>query len=424
MATVTTGKSDQEVNYEAWSLLQDAMTSKDPNRSPAQHFAELHKMGDYFKTPDGPYVVIGYDGVRHLFRSELFTRQLPNGESPRNPPLMRLTAAESAELERIDEGITPFIVKLDGAAHTRLRGLVQASFMPRHLAAIRDLTKETVNRLLAEIDTRQPIDINASFGAVLAPEIVGALIGLPFEQREHVSKLTGTYMRGNDPGGSFEARRTALIASREQREYVRSVISEVRARPRDDLVSTLVHAAGSVISEMELVRLLQVLYIGGYETTAHMIGNGLAALLQHRDQLAILQDDPSLLKSAIDEMLRYDGPISLTYGYAREGAEMMGKPAEIGQQYVGLIRMANRDPDVFEDPDRFDVRRKSNIMSFGTGAHHCLGINLARMELELTFSEFLRRFPNMRLVDTPLLRTPTFQQQSYQKVMVILEPSL
>jgi cytochrome P450 len=424
MATATSPSPVSE-SSEAWALIQELMTSKDPLRPLDQNFAALHRLGSDFRGPDGTHVIVSHEGVTQLFLSELFTKTPPGADrSPRHPPMLRLTAEQAAELEEIDEAVTPLLGKLDGSAHKNLRGLVQASFMPRHLNAIREMTAVTARTLAEGLDPRRPVDINAAFGALFAPEIVGALIGLPAEHRLHVSGLTAIYMRGGDPAGSFEARRDGLLASREQRAYIRGVIADVRKTPRDDLVTGLVRAADAgSMSEIELVRLLQILYIGGYETTAHMVGNGLAVLLRHRDQFERLIADPSLLRNAIEEMLRWDGPISYTYVFAQEGAEIAGLPAETGRQYLGLIRAANRDPRRFESPDRFDItRRTQGIMSFGTGPHHCLGVNLARMELTVAFTELFRRFPRMELADAPLRRSPTFQQQSYEKVMVVLEP--
>lgn len=424
MATAITEDSPIE-SEEAWALIRETMTSKDPLRPLDQNFAALHALGRDFRGPDGTHVVICHEGVTELFVSECFTKTPPGADrSPRHPPMLKLTPEQAAELEEIDEGVTPLLGKLDGGAHKHLRGLVQASFMPRHLNAIREMTAATARTLAEGLDTSRPVDINAEFGALFAPEIVGALIGLPHEHRQHVSGLTAIYMRGGDPAGSFEARRAGLLASREQRAYIGGVIADVRRTPRDDLVTGLVQAAdGGAMSEMELVRLLQILYIGGYETTAHMVGNGLAVLLRHRDQFEALIADPTLLRGAIEEMLRWDGPISYTYVFAQEGATLLGRPAETGRQYLGLIRAANRDPRKFEDPYRFDIRRRTQgLMTFGTGAHYCLGVNLARMELIVAFTELFRRFPRMELVDAPLHRSPTFQQQSYEQVMVRLEP--
>ena len=249
------------------------------------------------------------------------------------------------------------------------------------------------------------------------------LIGLPSDCREQVSAFTSTLLRSIDPGASFELRREGALAAREHREYIREVIANRRANPRDDLVSTLVEQGREDLGEPELVMLLQTLYQGGYETTAHMIGNGLVALLQNPEQFRALRDDRSLLKPAIEEMLRYDGPITLSVFIAKEGAKIAGRVIECGKSVTVLLAAANRDPAVYSYPELFDLRRNGRPhLSFAGGLHHCLGVVLARFELEMAFDTLLTRYPNMRLTDQKLHRHPTFHQRAYQAVPVLLQP--
>jgi cytochrome P450 len=239
-----------------------------------------------------------------------------------------------------------------------------------------------------------------------------------------VSQLTGVFMQGIDPASPFELRLASAKAAHEQRKYVRRVIEARRAEPRDDLVSALVQNSNGVLSEPELVQLLTILYLGGYETTAHMIGNGLVALLTNPDQFALLQSDlDGLLRPAVEEMLRFDGPISLTQVFPVEGAALMGRPADVNMPYVGLLTAANHDPEAFAEPNRFLIKREGKpIQTFGGGPHFCLGMNLARLELQMVFHALLSRFPHMQLLEAPPPRVKTFQQQSYSRVPVLLSP--
>jgi len=173
-----------------------------------------------------------------------------------------------------------------------------------------------------------------------------------------------------------------------------------------------------------LIRLLNILYIGGYETTAHMIGNGLVALLQNPLQLELLKSDmDTYMRPAVEEILRFDGAISLTQVYPTPGATLLGKPTDADATYLGLLTAGNRDPKAYDEPDKFIIDRKRKpILTFGGGPHFCLGMNLAKLELEMVFRELLTRFPNMRLTDPHPPRTSLFLQQTYETVPVLLQP--
>jgi cytochrome P450 len=291
--------------------------------------------------------------------------------------------------------------------------------------ALRPTIKFHIDRLLGDIDPTRPVDIIGSFSSLFAPEIVGHLIGLPADQREIVSRQTTRQMRGFDPSASFAEQLDGARARVEQADYIRAIIADRRNQPREDFVTALITQsdAQGLISDAELVALIQILYIGGYETTSHMIGNGIVALLTHPDQWAALRAAPELMRAAIDEMLRFDGPISLTQVVAADGAELGGHPAEVGATYIGLLGAANHDPAVFDHPERFDIGRpRKASASFAGGAHFCLGAGLAKLELELVFGELIRRFPDMQLADTKLMRIPAFHQRAYQAVPLLLQP--
>jgi cytochrome P450 len=155
-----------------------------------------------------------------------------------------------------------------------------------------------------------------------------------------------------------------------------------------------------------------------------MIGNGLVALLTNPDQLSLLLSDlEGLIRPAVEEMLRFDGPISLTQVFPVEGATLMGRPADVNMPYVGLLTAANHDPEAFEEPNRYLItRERKPIQAFGGGPHFCLGMNLARLELQMVFQALLSRFPRMQLLEVPPPRVKTFQQQSFARVPVLMSP--
>jgi cytochrome P450 len=198
-----------------------------------------------------------------------------------------------------------------------------------------------------------------------------------------------------------------MIAGRELRTYFEKVAIERRARPRDDLLSALLDAeeSGDRLTLPEVFATLTLLLVAGNETTTNLIGNGVLALLQHPEQLQRLRDDPELLGPAIEEMLRYDSPVQATSRIVLQDLELRGRTLRRGEQVLLALGSANRDPERFTDPDRFDVTRADRgHLSFGMGRHVCLGAALARLEARVALDGLLRRYPVMRLAPGRLVR--------------------
>ena len=412
------------VDPRAWELISSLLFDTQGRVNCYDVYGQLHAIGDDLLTPNGTHIVIGYTALANMMRDSKFMKNNAHGASQKTQPFSQLTPEQAAELDRWDADSAPLLGSLDPPDHMRIRGLVQRNFLPQLVAKIRDKIAAEIDVLLSRIDPTQPVDITSQFGQIFAPDIMAELIGLPAEDRTYVSQLTGVFMQGIDPASSFDLRLASAKAAHEQRKYVRKVIAARSTEPRDDLVSALVQNANGVLTEPELVQLLTILYLGGYETTAHMIGNGLVALLTNPDQLELLLSDlEGLMRPAVEEMLRFDGPISLTQVFPVEGATLMGRPADVNMPYIGLLTAANHDPKAFEEPNRYRIaRERKPIQTFGGGPHFCLGMNLARLELQMVFQALLSRFPKMQLLEVPPPRVKTFQQQSYARVPVRLSP--
>ena len=416
--------ANSQVDHDAWAALEKLLFTPEGRSNAYAYYSKLHALGEEFLTPNGTHVVIGYAALAEMMRSPQFRKNNSFGASQKTIAFSKLTEQQQQELDKWDADAAPLLGSLDPPDHLRIRGLVQRTFMPKHVDQLRPKITSVIDSLLSKIDTRQPADMYAQFGALFAPEIVAELIGLPSEDRAYIAELTGIFMRGIDPGASYELRLASTKSAYEQRQYVRKVIADRRKNPRDDVVTALTEASGGTLSEAELVRLLNILYIGGYETTAHMIGNGLVALLRNPSQFELLKSNPdTYLRPAVEEILRFDGAISLTQVYPVVGATLQGKPADPNATYLGLLTAANRDPKAYESPDTFVIERKRKpILTFGGGPHFCLGINLAKLELEMVFRELITRFPDMRLAEPGPVRASLFLQQTYETVPVLLQP--
>lgn len=407
----------EHLNEQAWPIIQE-MTSDKGKINPWPYYAQLHELGEIFELPDGTFWVVGYEAVAEALRSPAFGK---GGAKMKSPALSVLTQKQADELKEIESDASTNLVVLDGAEHSRIRRIVQGKFTPRNVRTVEASIPVVIDRLLSSLDTKKPIDIMESFSAIFAPEIMAELIGLPSDRRGEVAELAGIGMAALDPGSSFEVMREGVLAGRRLRDYIREVANERRMHPLEDFVTAIVN--DPELTEPEKARLMQTLYVGGYGTTAHMVGNGLYLILKNQEQFELLKRDDSLVKPAIEEMLRMDGAISLTAKVTMQDVELAGVQIQEGRRVILLLAAANRDPDVFPDPDKFDVRRTSKKphLSFAGGAHYCLGVNLARLELEQVFRQLIQRFPNMVLADENPPRTPRFHQQSFEQVRVILD---
>jgi cytochrome P450 len=228
--------------------------------------------------------------------------------------------------------------------------------------------------------------------------VIAEMLGIPPQERDQFKRWSDEIAA--TLGGPFtppEVLERARKSANELADYFRGVIEERRREPAEDLISGLIAAEeqGQILSEDEMLATAMLLLVAGNETTTNLIGNGTLALLRNPDQLRRLRDDPSLIPAAVEELLRYDGPVQGTGRVAMEELEIDGRPVKTGQVVFCVLGSANRDPAQFENPDEMDITRQPNEhIAFGDGIHSCLGAPLARAEGQIAFETLLRRFPN------------------------------
>jgi cholest-4-en-3-one 26-monooxygenase len=293
----------------------------------------------------------------------------------------------------------PSMINMDGDEHSFRRGIVKRGFTLRRVQDHEPYLRATVRRLLDDVSQRGSCDVVADIATPLPMAMIGQLMGLPEEdhaQLLHWSDLFAT-------GGS-EVREEVEEAVRQWVDYIMRIVAERReAGPGDDLISLVVHASddGRSLTDADLIFETMLILVGGDETTRHVVSGGLETLLRHPDQLALVRDDRSLLPSAVEEMLRWVSPIKNMNRTATRDVELGGMAIREDDRVLLLYPSANRDGAVFDQPERFDVRRDPNPhVAFGAfGRHHCLGAQLARLELRVLFEELLDRFPDVHLAD-------------------------
>lgn len=247
----------------------------------------------------------------------------------------------------------------------------------------------------------RPFDLMEAIADPLPVIVIAELIGVPPADRAQFKVWSDKRARTLEPTITSREREAARQAGEELDEYFLGIIAQRRAEPRDDLISALVavEEEGDKLTEREMVVMLRLLLVAGNETTTNLIGNGMLALMQHPEQLHLLREQPDLMPTAIEELLRYDAPVQTDIRTALEDVELAGRQIRKGQGVLMLIGSANRDPEVFTDPDRLDLtRNEASHIAFGRGIHHCIGAPLARLEGRIAFEMLLERFEDIHLL--------------------------
>lgn len=298
-----------------------------------------------------------------------------------------------------------WMLMLNPPDHTRLRTLVTKAFTPRVVENLRPRIQEIVDDLLDKVQGADGMDIIADLSYPLPVIVIAGMLGVPAEDRDKFKAWTTDLARTLDPIISPEVLDAGDAAAVAFSDYFKILVAKRRKDPQEDLLSALIAAEeqGDHLTEEELIATAVLLLGAGHETTMNLIGNGLLALLRNPEQLEKLKADPSLIQGAVDECLRYDGPVQMTARTALEDIEIEGKTITKGQQAVIVLAAANRDPAHFVDPDRFDITRKDNPhIAFSHGIHYCLGAPLARVEAQIALTTLLRRLPKLRLASDEL----------------------
>jgi cytochrome P450 len=345
------------------------------------------------ETPFGARVFSRYDDCVAILRDhKRWSSDFRNAE---------FLPIESIENDMLGEA-RPFLF-LDPPDHTRLRSLVSKAFTPRVVETLRPRIQEIVDGLLDAAADKGSLEVIEDLAYPLPVVVICELMGVPADDHAEFRQWSRELARALDPEPFIapevmERRRKAINWFD---EFFRALIAERRRQPRDDLLSALIEAEeqGDRLTEAELLSTARLILIAGHETTVNLVGNGTLALLRHPQQLRQLRDDPSLARSATEEVLRYDPPVQYTGRIALEEVEVGGAGFRRGQQAVTLIGAANRDPRQFEDPETFDITRGDDRhLAFGFGIHYCLGAPLARVEGEIALSTLVRRFDGLELL--------------------------
>jgi cytochrome P450 len=369
------------------------------------------------------WLVTRYEDVLHALRD-------PRLSSDRIPSLLdaQVAAGDRGNVRDFERSRRTMMVNRDGPAHLRLRRLVNPGFAPAVIAAARPMIQTAVDRLLDRAETSARLDIVADYAAPLPTLVICELLGIPAEDRPALRRWSddAAQLLGATQGASGNVARRANDAAVNLEGYFLRLIAERRKRPGGDLLSLLIRGeAEGRMSAEELSAQCQMLLVGGHLTLIDQLANAVHAFLRHPAQLQKLRVDPSLIGSAIEEVLRYDPPVSFVHRVAAADLELRGTGIRAGERVLLCLAAANRDPEVFADPDVFDIERAGNRhLSFGSGPHACAGGGLARLELEIALVTLFRRWPHLALdpQDPPRRRCESLMFHGFHTLAALTSP--
>ncbi|GAA1428203.1 cytochrome P450 [Microlunatus lacustris] len=352
-------------------------------RDPYPLYEEVRRRGPLVPTPLVGFQTASHRICREVLRDRGFGVQSEDSLRP------------------ADGGLS--LLELDPPDHTRLRRLVAPSFTPRALAGARARIESVVDELLDDLPPAGPFDLVTALASPLPIRVITDLLGVPDDDSAAFARdgaTIGSALAGvQSPAHVFRL----IEANRRLAALMEQVFEDHRRAPRDDLVSRLLAAEGQEARADELAPLCRLLLVAGFETTVNLIGNTVLALLQHPDQWQEVVDDPSLAGAAVEETLRWDPPVQRTFRAPLADVELAGVPIPRGAMLMLLLAGANRDPEVFDQPDRFDLHRyvgprtpEAEHLSFSAGVHYCIGAPLARLEATVAVEQLARRYPKLR----------------------------
>lgn len=367
---------------------------------------------------DGVWYVTGHEAARGLLLDPRI------GKSPGGR--IRRFGVSEEQAARFARRRRPSMITANPPDHTRLRFPARGPFLPRHLERLAPRIEEIIADRLDMIAARGDADVMADLALELPVTVIGELVGVPPADRRQFPELVFRFFAAGRPEATAEQVDAAEAAGDAMRTYFGTLIAERRARPRDDLLGHLVAVRDGVeaLSEDELMGTITLIFVAGFITTSTLIGNGLLALARHPGEMDRLWTHPHLVPGAVEEMLRYDAPVQLVDRTVLADTEVDGRALPAGDGVVVLLGAANRDPQLFADPDRFDVARPNanQHLSFAWGLHHCLGAGLARLEATLVFAALIRRFARVEVLDLDPPRRPGVAFRTLVRLPVRVTP--
>jgi len=338
--------------------------------------------------------------------------------------LLPLPLSRQSEFSELARMLSLWLIFMDPPEHTRLRKLLNKGFSPAAVEGLRPQVEAIVDQMLKPLRRGSEVELIREFANPMPVRIILDMLGIPQELRDtfvNWSRAIAVF-RGN-PNRTVEEARAAQDALIELTEFFRKTVAERRRNKAGDLISLLIdiEEEGEVLTEEELYAQCIALLFAGHETTRNLIGNGMYTLLRHPQETAELREKPEMIRSAVEEILRYESPVQFTARVLKEDIEVCGQQIRKGWTVLCMLGAANRDPKQFRDPNQLDLKRLNNQhLAFSAGLHFCIGAQLARLEGQIAILNLVQRFPEMQLTGPRPEWAPTFGFRGLKSLSVIL----
>ncbi|MEV4497598.1 cytochrome P450 [Micromonospora arborensis] len=386
-------------NEAADAALSEVLLSPEGRTDPYSRYHRLREAAPVHHSAMGLWVLSRYDDVNQVLRDK---------EVGKDPELFmdgRFGGgwAEHASLRRMSTSM----LWANPPTHTRLRRIIARAFTPRRIDAMRPVIESLFDEFIEPLAAAGGGDILNDVFYDIPLQVICAMLGVPREEAPPLRAPMNHFQRTFELGLTSEELLEADAGAEFSDEYFDGLVARRRAEPQDDLLSDLVQMEDEEgrLSHAELIGFCNMVVGAGFETATHLLSNAVYALLRHPEQMELLRKDPSLIPGAVEEVLRWDPPVHLVIRMTSQPLIVAGQEIPPRSTVITLLAAANRDPEKFPDPDRFDVRRDDHQpISFSAGIHHCLGWALAKLEAEVVLDRLLRRFPVLRLDGSPEYR--------------------
>jgi cytochrome P450 len=338
--------------------------------------------------------------------------------------LLPLPLSRQSEFSELARMLSLWLIFMDPPEHTRLRKLLNKGFSAAAVEGLRPQAEAIVDQMLKPLQHGSEVELMSEFANPMPVRIISELLGVP-------QALHGTFVnasraiavfRGN-PNRTVEEARAAQDALIELTEFFRKTVAERRRNKGSDLISLLIdiEEEGEVLTEEELYAQCIALLFAGHETTRNLIGNGMYTLLQHPQETAELRERPDMIRSAVEELLRYESPVQFTARVLKEDIEVCGQQIRKGWTVLCMLGAANRDPKQFKEPNQLDLKRLNNQhLAFSAGLHFCIGAQLARLEGQVAILNLVQRFPEMKITGPRPEWASTFGLRGLKSLPVIM----
>lgn len=365
-------------------------------------FARLRELGSiWWSEPHHAWLVTRYNDISEAYRNRALS-------SDRIRPLLAVRRAEqSPSATRVQELLSQWMVVSDPPEHTRLRRLVAGAFKQQRISAMTQRIQDLVDDLLDDFIAEGHSDLIQHLAYPLPAIVIAEMLGVSPEDRDQFRHWSDELALVAFGASGDERYERSLNGLEEMISFFRELIELRRRKPGNDMISAMMAGDGSgdELTENELLAMCSLLLFAGHETTTNSIANGIVSLLQFPDQLALLREHPEIISTAVEELLRFDGPIKVLTRWVKADTELAGRKIRAGERVYLVVASANRDGEKFANPDVLDLRRSPNPhLAFGKGVHACLGAQLARLETRIAVNSIVQRLPGLRLAGEPVYK--------------------